>query len=513
MSRKLVANPSAGEQDKAEGRKNLNFLLFCLTFIAGCLWWLIGESIFIGAGKSGADFFLRNPLLNSLYFAFLSLFTLFACFISEKLVHSIVSENFFNWAVNTPSLKKILLAVFAAVFLVSGILEFLYEFEPVKQQPKPKTPFATVSTPDVKREVVDYYFLLDNSDSMDWNDPNRERIKILKNVIDLFSDDRNIALVTFSDKPSIVLTPVPADQNAKTKFKNILDFLYPDGGTNIKGTLVTLASIIDIPASRRGSVIFISDGDDISGFSQFSPDFKKVLDPYIQKKIPINTVFLNPTNKDSSFLKEISNITGGKYSTVNDPVQLENEVVNTIKATAEKTSTVETAPPAASTSDPLRDVLSNRAGKRQGSTIYALFHIAIITTIGLLLGYSLFTLFSHRTVKNPLIIGGGISGLFAGLVLELGLQSAALPPALVRMFACVILSTVIWSLSFMVEGIGIILEYRKKDGLRLLFSSDKEFNRYCNNGSLTADGEEHHKGGILEGRPEQKKESAKDVLQ
>jgi Mg-chelatase subunit ChlD len=508
--------PAAEKSDKAEGKKNLNFLLFCLTFLAGCLWWLVGESILIGAGKNGADFILRNPLFNGLYFAFLALFTLLACFISENLVHSIVGEDFFNWAVNTPSLKKILLAVFTVVFLTTGILEFLYELEPVKRQPKQKAASAATSAQAVKSEVIDYYFLLDNSSSMIKNDPNGERIKLLKNTIDRFSDNRNIALVTFNEEPSVALMPVPADQKAKTKFKNMLDSLYPAGRTNIKGTLGTLASIIDIPASHRGIVIFISDGDDTinEGFNQFSPDFKKALNPYVQKNIPINTIFLNPQNYDSVFLKEISNITGGVYSTANNPLQLETEVTETIKAaeTNGAGAGAGSSTHQSITSDPLRDVLANRTGKRQNSVLYALFHLVIITIIGFLLGYSLFTLFSHRAVKKPLIIGGGISGLLAGLVLEFGLQSPTLPPALVRMFACVILSTVIWSLSFIVEGIGRILEYRKKGGLRILFSSDEEFNRWSGSDSLKSSGEKQPEGGVLEGKTEQKKEAAKGVL-
>jgi hypothetical protein len=462
------------EANRKQGKKSLNLLLLCLTFMAGFLWWLIGESIFIGAGKNGSGFILRNPLINGLYFAFLTLFALLACFISEKFVHSVVSKDFFNWAVNTPSLKTMLLAVFSAMLFVSGVLEFLYELDPVKRQAKPRPPPVTASAPAVKHEVIDYYFLLDNSESMGWNDPNMERIKLLKNIIDGFSDDRNIALVTFNQEANIAIEPVPASQNARTKFKNVLDALYPMYGTNIESALVTLASAIDVPVSHRGNVIFISDGEDVNGFNQFSSGFKRVMEPYIQNNIPINTVFLNPENYDSLFLMEIANITGGAYSTVNNPLQLEAEVTETIQAAENNEAGVTKTSPAAVTSDPLRDLLANRTGKRKSSPLYALFHIAVITIIGFLLGYSLFALFSHRVVKNPLIIGGGISGLFAGLVLEFGLQSAVLPPPLVRMLACIILSTAIWAFSFMCDKIKLTLEYRKKGGLRSLSGNDDE---------------------------------------
>jgi hypothetical protein len=68
------------------------------------------------------------------------------------------------------------------MFLVSGLLEFLYEIElkPVQKSVK------TIRTPivPVPGGITDYYFLLDNSESMGWNDPSKERIKLLKSIID-----------------------------------------------------------------------------------------------------------------------------------------------------------------------------------------------------------------------------------------------------------------------------------------------------------------------------------------
>jgi Ca-activated chloride channel family protein len=502
-------------KDKTENnttnKKNLNFLLFYLTFLAGCLWWLIGESILIGAGKSGTDALLRNPLLNGLYFAFLALFTLLACFISERFVHSIVSEDFFNWAVKTPALKKILLTVFIAMFLVSGVLEFLYEIEPVKSAPKPRTPPKTVQTP-VNREIMDYYFLLDNSDSM-WsvNDRNNERTKLLKKLVDDISEEHQIALVTFDHNTNVGLFPQNADQDTKSNFKNALDELPHGGTTDIKKALVTLASLINTPASHKGSVVFISDGEDINGFTLERYDFGDVMAPYIRDNIPINTVFLNPNNIYAATLREISQITGGTFSTVNDPLQLEAEVANTIKDTEEKVSVTANNTLTAVTSDPLRDDLSNRAGKQQKSPFYAIFHILIITIIGLLLGYFIYTMFSHRDVKRPMLIGGSISGLLAGLVLEFGMQNPSFSPALIRMFSCVILSTVIWGLSFLSEGIGVIWDYHKKGHLRELFARENA-GMPQNNDMLAGNHGEDAGGGTLEDKTKKPEEDSKDVL-
>ena len=60
----LIKSGSAG--------KILNYLLLLFTLIAGVVWWGLGEVFFLFL-KSDFDGILRNPLLNGIYFAFLSL--------------------------------------------------------------------------------------------------------------------------------------------------------------------------------------------------------------------------------------------------------------------------------------------------------------------------------------------------------------------------------------------------------------------------------------------------------
>jgi Ca-activated chloride channel family protein len=510
--------PATGNLDKVGGGKNLNFLLFCLTFLAGCLWWLIGESVLIGVGKNGADFILRNPLLNGLYFAFLALFTLLACFISEKLVHSIVSEDFFNWAVNTPSLKITLLAAFTAVFLVSGGLEFLYELEPAKRQPIKKDRAAAITPEAETKGFDDYYFVVDSSGSMRGNDPQDERFSLLSRIVDTLSGDKRAGLVVFKrgydigDRKGLkVIIPLSSvDETVKTAFRTVrrvFNDIEDDETTYYMRALESTARLLDTDSGRKGVVILITDAERQPGDNSY---FNSLVSLFTESETPVYTVLIlrNTSRADENQLKSISEATGGKHSTVDNFVGFETQLKS---AMDEEKKPAAEAVPAAYTSDPLRDILANRTGKRQRSALHALFHLAIITAVGLLLGYSLFTLFSHRSVKNPLIIGGGISGLLAGLVLEFGLQSAALPPPLVRMIACVILSTVIWSLSFMAEGIGRILAYRKKGDLRLLFSGDKEFNQWRSD-SLEGKREDQPEGGIFEDKPEQKEETEEGVL-
>jgi len=446
-------------KDSGNTKKILNYLLFVFTLLAGVVWWGIGEFFFAFA-KADYESIIRNPLLNGVYFAFLTLFTITACLLSEKIVHSIVDEEFFIEAVMTPSLTKILPLVFAVMLLASGVMEFIYEIEITPSAPvkitKPTKPIIAPTPTPPKAEVlpIDYYFLLDNTTSLEYNDPNKERIKLLEKIVKNFPDDRKIALISFGEKATIHIRPEYATDQIKKQFINTIKKLVMIDGTNIKSALTRASSVLINDYSRKEVIIFITDGEDIYGFTEYSYDFKRVLQPFITANVPIYSIFLNTDNVDSNFLKSISSLTGGKYSTVKNPVDLESEITKVIETEEEDAIIIQPQPGPiihpgrVQAKDPLRDMLDVRMGRRQNSILYAIMHIAFITIIGLLMGYSLFMVFSSGRIFLSLLIGGGISGLLAGIILEVCFQLLYLPDYLNRLLACIVLSTVIWFISF-----------------------------------------------------------------
>jgi len=451
-------------QKDAGNSKKLNFLLFLFTLIAGAVWWGVGE-VFFTFTKTGTANIIRNPLLNGAYFSFLTLFTILACLLSEKIVHSIVNGYFFQEVVMTPSLKKILPAAFIAMFLVAGLMEFIYELEParsvpvqVSKPPKPTvTPTPTPTPPKQEVIPVDYYFLLDNTISLMDNDPNEERIKLLEKIVNTFSEDRKIALISFGNKAIIHMYPEYATNQIKRQFITTIKRLIMQDGTNIKNALINASSILVNDYSRKEVIIFITDGEDIYGFNEQSDEFKRVLWPFISAEVPIHSIFLNPYNTDSSFLKRVSSLTKGIYSTVKNPVDLESYITKVIESEEEQEDV--TIDPSITTpvptvrqrgglaKEPLRDLLDVRTGKRQNSLLYALMRIIFGMFIGLLMGYSIFMIFSSGRIFFALLLGGGISGVLAGLVLEIGFQTYYLPDYIIRLLACIVLSTVFWLLS------------------------------------------------------------------
>ena len=439
-------------QKKSGNTKNLNFLLFLFTLIAGIVWWGIGE-VFLSFTKAGSANIIRNPLLNGVYFAFLSLLSILACLLSEKKVHSIVDKDYFKEVVLTPSLKKILPVVFIVMFLAAGLLEFLYEIEPSPAKPKPEqtnTPVAP--TPKYVVMPVDYYFLLDNTTSLEWNDPEKKRIEVLEKIVNNFSEDKRIALISFSDTAVINMYPEYATTDNKKLFVSKIKNLIMKNYTNLKKALIGMSSILINDYTRKEVVIFITDGED--DFNEYSSDFNRVMYPFISANVPIYSIFLNPNNEDSSFLKRVSSLTGGIYSTVKDPLDLESQMVQVIESEEQSITINEPTirPGKVTLADPFRDMLEIRIGKRQNSPLYILMRIAFITIIGLLMGYFLYLVFSSSRIFLSLILGGVLSGFLAGLILELCFQVLYLPDFIIRFLTCIVLSTVFWLIS-LVSGV------------------------------------------------------------
>ncbi|MBM6387320.1 MAG: hypothetical protein JSY10_25535 [Paenibacillus sp.] len=77
------------------------------------------------------------------------------------------------------------------------------------------------------------------------------------------------------------------------------------------------------------------------------------------------------------------------------------------------------------------------------STYLAIFRVAAMLLIGVALGVSLGLVFDNRHLAVSFGIGGVVSGLLAGLLLEWGLDGSSVGDALVRLGAMFILSGVL----------------------------------------------------------------------
>lgn len=84
------------------------------------------------------------------------------------------------------------------------------------------------------------------------------------------------------------------------------------------------------------------------------------------------------------------------------------------------------------------------------SVYLAIFRVAAVLLIGVALGVSLGLVFDNRHLALSFGIGGAVSGLLAGLLLEWGLDGSNVGDTFVRLGAILILSGVLTLFSWIV---------------------------------------------------------------
>ena len=432
--------------------KSINFLLLLCTLAAGAAWWGIGEILFSFFKYETTDTVI-NPLVNGLYFSFLSLFSILACLFSENFVHSIVSKDFYKEVVMIPALNKIIPITFAIMLLSAGLLEFIYELECGSKTE------VTLRVITENKEIEDFYFVIDDSGSLRGNDPENIRIGVLNDLVEEMSDDKRISLISFGgiDFARILQELTPANSMGKEEFRSHVSKFNSNGPTtDILTALGLNENHIDRKTSRSGMVILITDGEQ-SDYGPKAPTPQYLVETYSGLKIPIFSIFLGSgyTNRSIAFLESISTPTGGRVILVEDMDDFQKELKRVV-------SIEQPVPKTEVKVELRRDLLQKRSGTKEYSPLYAFMHICFIVLIGLLMGWLIFYVFSNRNVFFPLLLGGGISGLLAGLVLEIGLQTGIIPSPIVRLIACVFLSAIVWTIAYIYAG---IIKKKNKKGI------------------------------------------------
>jgi Ca-activated chloride channel family protein len=448
------------------GNKVVNLVLIAFTVTAGCLWWALGELFYYQActvlreTDYGSQYILM-PIIIGIYFSSLTIFSILSCVVSEMIVPSIVSRDFFNIAVQLPLFKTIFVS-FAIMMIGALLLQVIYEFNFV-----PKRTGFLIEEETVEEEIEeiiyetvetagfdDYYFVMDRSGSMGWNDPDNERLKLLSKIVDQLPEDKKAALISFDNEVSVDISLQELNRQTKDKFNSIANNLSPRGGTDIVAALEVLSENLDGDTSRRGAVILISDGS-----SEYEEEYLNlILSPLAESKIPVYTVMLIPKEiinnitEGIALLQLIAEKTGGQQSTVDNFTDFEREVIRSVTAPVTNRKTVQVTPPKITKvvrkveeqDDPVRSLIARREGKTESSSVYRAMHIVFIAAIGLLIGFLTYVVFSHSNIFKPMLINGAVSGILAGLPLEFGLQRNQ-APLLMRLAACIILSGLLWT--------------------------------------------------------------------
>lgn len=256
--------------------------------------------------------------------------------------------------------------------------------------------------PGSAKPVKDIVLVIDNSGSMKDTDPNQDRYTAAKNLINRMDEDNRVSVMLF-DHATTLLQPFTRVKNQEAKDEIIaeIDSLETnDGGTDISLALEdTMTHIQESHDARRSAmVIMLSDG-----FSE--TDHARVLADYKQQQIAVNTIGLSLVYKDGAqLLQTIAAETGGQYYDVQNAADLSFIFQKIYDDVGD------------------RSLLTKRTGAMEDSVYYQIVRVVAMLLIGAATGLALGIVFDNRHLARSFSIGGAVSGVLAGVVLEYGLS-------------------------------------------------------------------------------------------
>lgn len=380
-------------------QRKINLLLVLFSLIGGAVGFAAGELMlhkWLGE--------MPRLLLMGLYFGVLALSVGLFCLLAEMISPRL---NGASWKLRYMSLswKLLVPATLALLFVVGLVLQLLYQINP-----------------GGAKQVKDIVLMIDNSGSMSDTDPNNGRFEAAKTLIAQMDSDKQVAVITFDDEPQLLQPFIQMDSEAAKNevYDKIDGIVTTSGGTNFEAALTeAMEQVRSKQDPSRGTVaILLSDG-----FSEVNQS--GILADYVQEQIAVNTVGLSlvdPSGTD--LLRSIAQQTGGLYYDVPDAGGLQlafQQIYDTIDE---------------------RTLVTERTGMMQHSTYLAIFRVAALLLIGAALGVSLGLVFDNRHLAMNFGIGGAVSGLLAGLLLEWGIDGSAIGDPLTRFAALLILSGV-----------------------------------------------------------------------
>ncbi|AYB42042.1 vWA domain-containing protein [Paenibacillus lautus] len=381
-------------------QRKLNPLLLLLSLVGGGLGFAIGEFLLRQWGTG-----LPVIVVTGIYFGILALCIGLACLIAEMISPRLSGSSWRQRYTGT-SWKLLIPSTLVALFLLGLLFEWVYQLNPGSAKP-----------------VKDIVLVIDNSGSMNETDPNQDRYTAAKNLINRMDRDNRVSVMVF-DHATTLLQPFTRVKNQETKDEIIAEIdglATTDGGTDISLALEDTMTHIQEShdAARSAMVIMLSDG-----FSE--TDHARVLADYKQQQIAVNTIGLSLVNPDGAqLLQTIAAETGGQYYDVQNAADLTFVFQKIYDDVGD------------------RSLLTKRTGVMEDSVYYQIVRIVAMLLIGAAMGLALGTVFDNRHLALSFSIGGAVSGVLAGVVLEYGLSGEEIGDASVRLIACLLLAGII----------------------------------------------------------------------
>lgn len=379
-------------------QRKINLLMLLFSLIGGGVAFLIGEWLLSWYDN------LPSILLVGIYFAIVALGVGIGCLLAEMISPRL---NGASWKQRYLGLSWKLLPLMIVLALgVGSLTEFVYELN-----------FGGV------KPIKNVVMAIDDSGSMAQSDPDNSRYSAAKSLISRMDNDNQAAVVTFNQDAVVAqpLTPL-SDSQSREKVLTAIDNLMPtEGGTNISAAVSQALQVIDSAGNKNQGAMVILLSDGVSNF-----DTARELQDYKERGIAVNTIGLvleDPTG--TKLLQDIAQATGGQYYDVKNTALLGDVFQQIYDRLGDRT------------------LLTVRSDATADSPYYAAVRILSLMLVGAALGLGLGIVFDNRHLAKSFGIGGVVSGLFAGLILEFGLSGGSFVDALIRLLAVLILAAII----------------------------------------------------------------------
>lgn len=362
-----------------------NYVMLIASVLAGIVFFVLGEVI-----RAAMEEHMPAPFMVGIYFWAFGI-----CLAVGLFAAHVVMGTFSQF-------QKPLLVLLTLILSLSGgmLFELLYELGG--------------SQIDIKE--ADIIFAIDNSGSMEENDPEQLRVEAIEEIIDGSDSDFRYAVYSFGD--SVEMIRNMADQSEGTGSLQ----RTPNGGTPIVGVLEQIERDIDskqFQLGRNTKIVLLTDGYATDNGMFFHNAINRPLKYFAKKNISINAVGLG--NVDEVLMNQMADKTGGVFIMADDVSQL---------AEAMKT---------ASTTYKERNLLGFRPALNLG-WFYGLMRIVFITLLGTALLFLKLGIVGNRESQEVILLFTIGGSLLAGLFMEFGINAFSISPGVVR-FVSIILMT------------------------------------------------------------------------
>ena len=371
------------------------------SIVAGVVFAVIGEILY-----QALKGILPRVAMAEFYFVGLFLFLGLAIWLIGKTVYSRTYKGvpMKRWAL-----------VLLGMLVLTAVFELIYEIEFGKKEDAyifviDCSASMSVGSNDVNGNLIE------NSAT----DPDGLRFAAIDNMLADKPENFQYAVYLFGTE--VVRAREMAPKSNGQNFSRD----YNGGGTAIKLTLETVIEDIknkDLDLSKvNAHVIFLSDGfpsleDNV--VSNIYTEILPVLEEYAAEGISVSTVGL--LNADEELMTLIADKTGGVFVNVDDVKDLEDAMLKAGDLGDE------------------RHLLGYRSDEDL-NLLYAILRILFIAGLGVLIGLEKAVICEKFLDTTAVLKSSVVGSALAGICMEIGMNALRMPPALIRVLVCILIS-------------------------------------------------------------------------